>query len=636
MSGFWHTPFMAMQQNPAVLETLSKFDSRVDAFECNDLEGALQSLVESKSWPDEERKGLWAEAAAFSFFVQDGESGPPWNSYFRPYMSGKRKDGTPFARPDIADANSETVTYWRKRAKEAKHPTMIARYADLVWDFAAIVAKTARPKTDIEFARLAIDSYLAASRIDSGEAWGDTHMNLTRSLKLALQIRDSVRVQAVVAETLRYVERTAKDGEIGTFCYLFDNLLPASKGPAIDSSQEEAIVNMFDQRFEAMSKPGSGWDANPTATRQVGERLVGYYERKGQPDKARDILLSIAKQHERRAGLGSAIAGMHFLELARLMFLRAGAKEEAERIQVNSQSVGKAAESEMVTTRIKQEVPQEEIDTFKAGLIADGLANGLLFWANAFIPRQSDLDEEDKRTAEAAPLFSMLSEESKIIGGGHVIADIGDETGDPDGKPVFRTSRAIQLQAVWMSWGLDHLIESGVNWSLVEQVLSSGALFEPERFPLIRRGVEAHMESDYVQSIHVLTPQLEAALLRLPPLSGKPSNKAFQTARGQMQFKNLNDLLAKDEWPISGAAGEDLRLCLLAVLAHPKGMNIRNELCHGHWPPKKFTKHMSERVIHALFAIALLQQQRPPDDPKNLEAGAGPPADSSPDERQNT
>ena len=98
-------------------------------------------------------------------------------------------------------------------------------------------------------------------------------------------------------------------------------------------------------------------------------------------------------------------------------------------------------------------------------------------------------------------------------------------------------------------------------------------------------------------------------------LMGKPSNKAHRTGRGVMQFKNLNDLLQRAEWSIPGERGEDLRMYLLAMLAHPKGLNIRNAVAHGLLTDSEFDRALSERVLHVLFAVALIRLERisPPD-----------------------
>lgn len=74
-----------------------------------------------------------------------------------------------------------------------------------------------------------------------------------------------------------------------------------------------------------------------------------------------------------------------------------------------------------------------------------------------------------------------------------------------------------------------------------------------------------------------------------------------------MQSKSLNDALS-DELTRK-ALGEDLTIYFAATLSHPKGMNIRNLVCHGIVGPEFFTKNVSERVLHVLAALSLMRAQ---------------------------
>lgn len=88
-----------------------------------------------------------------------------------------------------------------------------------------------------------------------------------------------------------------------------------------------------------------------------------------------------------------------------------------------------------------------------------------------------------------------------------------------------------------------------------------------------------------------------------------------------MQFKNLNDLLAADVWPVPGQFGGSLRMYMLATLAHPKGWNIRNDVAHGLWPSEGFHIVSGQRVLHVLLAVALVRPIREPQSRTDEELG---------------
>lgn len=610
---------MPIDTPPEVLAVLATFDARTDVFEASDVRGALDRAIENRnSLTPEALKGLRAEVGAFAFDIQGEEAGPPWNTYFRPWMSCTNGDGSPFYVPDLREVDVEMLDYWAARSKDVKHPVLAARYADLVWDATEFVTKAKRGRDKFEYVTRAIDGYIAAARMDDGTAWGDTRENLTRALKLALSIKNSTRITDATKATIEYVERTADDDHIGTYCYLFRNLLPDEGGPELTEEEERDIVEMFETKFAEMTTPGGKWDVDPHSPRDVGLFLAGYYQRKGKPEERVRVLRTVAQAFERRAKIGEPMTGMMFLEDARNYYIEAGLREEAERVQHDAQKMGPEAEKRLVRTSVKHEIPKAEVDKFLDGLMEGGMENALLRLTINFMPDQAEIAKRMAEVAKDHPLYAMFFGNAKKLGHGHIEADVGDETGDPDGKMVHETSQHIQFHTYWIAWAFDRMIRDGLTGGRLVEFLRPCLLFTEERIPLIRRGVEAHFIGDYTQAIHILIPQIERALVNLPPLAGKPSNKAHRTGRGVMQFKNLNDVLAKAEWPVPGDDGENLRMYLLAALAHPKGLNIRNDVCHGLWSPDHFTRVASERVIHVLMAVSMLRpvKGQPPEGPK--------------------
>ena len=223
--------------------------------------------------------------------------------------------------------------------------------------------------------------------------------------------------------------------------------------------------------------------------------------------------------------------------------------------------------------------------------------------SKSFIPDQKRLAEDVSKRDRDFPLQAMFR--PKILGESHIRADMGDESGDPDGKMVFETSRRVQLIAHWIGWGFDHLLANGLTAAHVIDFVRLSPLFTEDRIPLIRRGVEAHILGDFIQSIHVLVPQIERAVVNIARYVGTPTVKPFQSGKGVMQSKYLQDALERDH-AIKEILGDNLRMYLLSTSAHNKGLNIRNEVCHGLWTTDQFTKSASERVLHLLLSVSLL------------------------------
>jgi len=310
--------------------------------------------------------------------------------------------------------------------------------------------------------------------------------------------------------------------------------------------------------------------------------------------------------------LGDAMTGVMFLETARETYAEAGLKEEAERVQFDAQKMAPVAVEQLVPMNVKHEVKKADVDEFCAMLTEGGnMEVALSRLAVNFIPDQQDLADEVADRAKKYPLQAMFT--PNVIDESHIKADIGDESGDPDGKMVHETSRHVQFHAPWISWGFGHLFANGLTAAHVIDFVRLSPLFTEDRIPLIRRAVEAHMLGDSIQCIHTLVPQIERAVVNIARHAGKPTVKPFQSGKGVMQSKNLQDALERDQ-AVKAILGENLRMYLLSTLAHNKGLNIRNEVCHGLWTTEQFSKMASERVLHILLSVAMLRAKAKPAD----------------------
>lgn len=161
---------------------LAPFDASPVGFTEAAVGDALRNIRDSV--PESQRRRWWAESAAARFReVKEGDS--VWGTAFGPMAVLKNEAGEEVYSPDVKDADITTLDYWTKRSKEAKHPILRARYADLAWDFAPVVAKR---RANVDDARLAIDAYIAASKLDYRSAIRPIGY-LQRGLHLALSIR---------------------------------------------------------------------------------------------------------------------------------------------------------------------------------------------------------------------------------------------------------------------------------------------------------------------------------------------------------------------------------------------------------------------------------------------------------------
>lgn len=146
-----------MNVHETIDAVISDFETRMEPLETHVIQTAL-SVARTKLEGQVSEGDTWADLAAFAFQA-DQEDREPWGTYFGPMGTWNMNDGSFRYSPDPRDVTPEIVTHWVERAEALSHPVMKARYADLVWDYAHRVTNK---KSDVRFARTAIDSYMAA------------------------------------------------------------------------------------------------------------------------------------------------------------------------------------------------------------------------------------------------------------------------------------------------------------------------------------------------------------------------------------------------------------------------------------------------------------------------------------------
>lgn len=165
-----------------------------------------------------------AELIAFAFDEDGRDQDTGRGTCFGPVTRCVTGDGTAIEFPSIKDVTPEMVQYWTDRARQARHPIMRARYANLVWDLAKIVTGN-RP--DFRMAQGAVDAIIEIARSDCHECQSDVIDKLERALSLALSLNDASRIESVRDAIIEYEDRVAVDGKPGLWGFSYDLLYPA-------------------------------------------------------------------------------------------------------------------------------------------------------------------------------------------------------------------------------------------------------------------------------------------------------------------------------------------------------------------------------------------------------------------------
>ncbi len=188
---------------------------------------------------------------------------------------------------------------------------------------------------------------------------------------------------------------------------------------------------------------------------------------------------------------------------------------------------------------------------------------------------------------------------------GHPTAKIGSLDEDAEGRLHKQLDQTIGFYQPFLIYTLAKLKE---RYSpTVEQILlflRLSPLFTEEDNGLLQAGLEAYWNDDFVKAIHVLVPQIEHILRNFLGSLGIPTLKTVRNL-GIMDAKSMNDVLGDER--MRQVLTENLWRYLSVVYIDKRGMNLRNDLCHGLLAPAMFNKGVADRVFHTLLSLSLLR-----------------------------
>ncbi|OQZ07406.1 MAG: hypothetical protein B6D36_00055 [Planctomycetes bacterium UTPLA1] len=248
------------------------------------------------------------------------------------------------------------------------------------------------------------------------------------------------------------------------------------------------------------------------------------------------------------------------------------------------------------------------MDRYVDGLTRGELDEALGRIAVHFIPKREAVERQVQDLAEKAPLQAMIPK--VIFDHQRPVATIGSVQDDLEGNVLSQIASNIQIESVFLRAGLARLEqeEKLTSDSLGEMLRESPAFTEQGR-ALVEGGISAYISGDHLASCSILVPQLEAALRTLLALTGGSIYR--QGRNGLAVLRPLDDILRDSV--LVGALGSDVADYFRVVLTDPRGLNLRNAICHGFAPPDIFNQTIADRILHLLIVLGQLRKADPTD-----------------------
>lgn len=542
---------------------------------------------------------LQAESMAFNFMEDYSSENSGWGTYYGPMMVWNNNDGTLIEYPSIKSITPKIIGYWNQRLHQTNNPILKARYSGLVWDFSKpVLNKNADYKIGIEYVNSLITT--VENRICRYET--DLITKIKRAIQVAISLNLSNLIEKAKIITIELEDDIAENDKPGLWGFSFDILI-GNKKINLSIEEEERIIKTLEMRFEELCK---GPKSNPWNAEAAAERIAEYYQKKGDEQKVKDTIIQLGKAYEANEENGSAMQVSSWLQHLHIIYTTYGLNNEANAVLIRLRELGPKINEELKPVSSSFEIPRDVFDSF-IDLMVKGEPN-IIFYKliENFIPEKNKIKEKIFNQAETTP-FLYLIPRSIQDDKGRVIATIGSLEDDLDGNLIYELSESLLFQAIFIREVFSKIIVDKIlTVNDFMDFIKASPIFSESRYPIIKRGIQAYYDNDFVVAIHILIPQIEEAIRNLIELAGGVVLK--KNRRGGFQLKTLDEILRDDI--LKQVLGEDIQLYLRVLFTDPRGWNLRNNVCHGMSEVESFSFQSIERILHVLLILGTVIENK--------------------------
>lgn len=524
------------------------------------------------------------------------------------FYTGRKNDwGTfyyYFNRP-LTDITPEILSYWEQRATSVVNPLLKTRYTGLVLEFKKRVTGQNPDYKSIKIAH--VEAIIDVVNGDYCKRELDTLAYVAHALKLANSFKnDNLRTSVVKAFYEAHKRMAAEDSHAGLWSKMVQSLIRYRKAFA---DYEGAIIQENIERLnrlEALAlKEGGTTDSHAHTMAQQVEILCLYYHSIGEDDKIEELLDRLLEAMRAAIPARGGIWGQSMLERMQARYRKYGYDKKANRLYVDISKMGRMTIEEMKPMEIPFTVKKEWIDRLLEESLEGSLDEVMERYILNHIPIKEHEIKRQQKNAEQAPLLAMVT--TMIIDeDGIPLNRIGGGKNTEEQKLHHSIYEGLSISAFFMQIVMQEIIDKkNLTVDAMMDMFKDCPLANDDIRALLERGFEAYLAGDDIACCHILVPQFEAMIRYLVLIRG---GEVLRTAKDPVEgneYFSLGSLLdspaAKELLP------EDVLLYFKVLFVSQAGWNIRNNLSHGLFRAKSFSRAMSDRVVHALLVLSLIK-----------------------------
>ncbi len=464
--------------------------------------------------------------------------------------------GQVFPAP-LKDIDKDTLALWADYAEAVKEfPLAVSRLNDLLW----VRREDERP---VDRARAAFDGYLALAEMASGMELVDS---LQRAVEIAAEIGDEARMDTAVTKALEVSRSEIEDA--------------SERRPGIPMNLIESIVDLGSDHESAelhklLDAAAERYGDEPYIAESISELKL----KLSAPEEREELQRQQVVRWREEAKKGDAILRHSRLQQALGLARTYGFTEVVEEVLLEMQAI-KPEDFDLKPITAKVELPRKEIEAHVQSYVGDSESWREALWRfGSDGPPSGDAEENAKLTKEIAEKYPIQRLFTTQIMGPHgsLTAAAGSED---EHDRVDRAKYESMQIGIWAPIGLEILDATKEAFGVPDRdeltEFFTTELIDREVAARIADGVLRFFEGDDDGALHILIPQLEAAIRATAARAGVV---VIKTPRGGTPggVRALGGILAD----LKGRLPESWRRYLANALTDPLGINLRNQLSHG-------------------------------------------------------
>lgn len=565
----------------------------------------ISNLISRLPEKEKARQEVKSELLAFSF--QDN-TGTRWGTYLGPLTTWAKEDtGDEICQPDYKEITDYDIARWEKRVEQTKNPLLIMRYSGLVYDF-----KKKIMGINPDFHKIIKPYANSILKVVEGE-YPD---NIVKTYIYAERLFD-------VANSKRLDDLFEKAKEI---LWNLDNKYGVDEKPGLwgihfqimmkylpkYSDYEAKIVRENENRFDRLeSNIMNNHEKNDTFIHILFDQcnlLCDYYKCKENSDALKshiDRLLQATRIFKKMNG---ALWSQEMLQRIQHIYRKFHFYKDANKLYVDIQDLGSAVFKEMQEREYIVPIEIKQKDAYIKVLteVPAKLALGRFLYRNT--PNMKIERQRQKEEAEEAPLLDIIRT-TIYDTNGNPISNLGVGDKAEEQKLMNGMYRRMMITANLLEIDVEVMEEKGyLNKDVVLEAFKDSPIIADEQKDILRRGMEAYFEKDYLVACHLLVPQFECAVRRLVALKGGEIMRSNKDPQNGNEYISLDGLLDSDT--LKNFLSEDIRLYYKNLFTEKCGWNIRNTISHGLLGTDAFNSTIANRIVHAFMLLSLVKETK--------------------------